>query len=97
MTDKETFKAADFRLAEQLAKTAATDSIASNLERMLPSGTPSNRVSELVWRVASVLESTKWRLAGFASSVSLINLLAGVSIRTMSIAWLQLLSLSYIL
>ncbi len=77
LADGELFAAEDLRLAEQLSvKSAGVGEMAKKLAKMLPNSTSANVVSELVWRAASVLESTKWRLAGFAKSVSLLIIAA---------------------
>lgn len=68
--DNETFASEDFRLAEQLSiKSAGMEAMAKQLAKMLPNRKP-DYISELVWRGASVMESTKWRLTSFAKSVS---------------------------
>ncbi|VUZ57741.1 unnamed protein product [Hymenolepis diminuta] len=68
--DNETFASEDFRLAEQLSiKSAGMEAMAKQLAKMLPNRKP-DYISELVWRGASVMESTKWRLTSFAKSLS---------------------------
>uniref|UniRef100_A0A0X3PJY9 UDP-glucose:glycoprotein glucosyltransferase 1 n=1 Tax=Schistocephalus solidus TaxID=70667 RepID=A0A0X3PJY9_SCHSO len=70
LEENEIFVEEDFWLAEHLSKSAGTEGLAGALQKILPPATSTSRISELVWRVSSVLESTNWRLSAFAKSLA---------------------------
>nr|VZI33038.1 unnamed protein product [Spirometra erinaceieuropaei] len=70
LEENESFVEEDLWLAEHLSKSAGTEGLAGALQKILPPSTSTSRISELVWRVSSVLESTNWRLSAFAKSLA---------------------------